>query len=69
MPTKAKGELLRFVFDNFYFSKTVDFEIMEHPNFYDWTVEERNYMAIREQAFRITQHYGWTMEGGRIDFG
>ena len=50
-------------------SKSVDFEIMEHPDFFYWTVEERNYMAIREQAFRIAQHYGWTLEGGRINVG
>lgn len=37
------------------------------PDFFSWTMEERNYMAIREQAYRIAQHFGWTMEGGRID--
>jgi hypothetical protein len=45
----------------------VNQEIIDHPNFFDWTFEERNYMAIREQSFRIAQHYGWTLEGGRID--
>ena len=48
-------------------AKSVNYEILDHPNFFDWTVEERNYMAIREQAFRIAQQYGWTLEGGRID--
>ena len=47
--------------------KAVDFELIDHPNFFDWTIEERNYMAIREQAFRIAQHYGWVLEGGRIN--
>lgn len=41
--------------------------IIDYPGFFDWTLEERNYMAIREQAYRIAQHFGWTMEGGRID--
>lgn len=41
--------------------------VVELPGFFDWTIEERNYMAIREQAYRIAQHFGWTMEGGRID--
>ncbi|MBO5957536.1 MAG: hypothetical protein J6Q39_08275 [Bacteroidales bacterium] len=47
--------------------RAVNYEIIEHPNFFDWTIEERNYMAIREQAYRIAQNYGWTLEGGRID--
>lgn len=46
---------------------SVNFELLDHPDFYYWSVEERNYMAIREQAYRIAQHYGWTLEGGRID--
>ena len=41
--------------------------IMNEPNFFDWTIEERNYMAIREQAYRIANHFGWTMEGGKFD--
>lgn len=44
-------------------------EMIDHPNFFDWSIEERNYMAIREQAFRIAQQFGWTLEGGRIDVG
>ena len=48
-------------------SREADSEIMEHPNFFDWSIEERNYMAIREQAFKICKHYGWRIEGGRID--
>ena len=48
-------------------SREADLEIMEHPNFFDWSIEERNYMAIREQAFKICRHYGWIIEGGRID--
>lgn len=41
--------------------------IIDYPGFFEWSLEERNYMAIREQAYRIAQHFGWTMEGGRID--
>jgi len=32
-----------------------------------WSLEERNYMAIKEQAYRIARNYGWTIEGGRMD--
>lgn len=48
-------------------SREVTTEILDHPSFFDWSVDERNYMAIREQAYRIAQNYGWTLEGGRID--
>lgn len=41
--------------------------IMEDPNFYNWSVAERNYMAIREQAYRLALEFGWTLEGGRFD--
>lgn len=41
--------------------------IMEDPNFFSWSVAERNYMAIREQAYRIALEFGWTLEGGRFD--
>ena len=45
--------------------REVDFSIMDDPEFFDWTVEQRNYMAIREQAFRVARHFKWTLEGGR----
>lgn len=48
-------------------SREADMDIIQHPNFFEWSIEERNYIAIREQAFRIAQHYGWRIEGGRID--
>ena len=47
--------------------REVDLEIPNYTNFYDWTLAERNYMAIREQAFRIARYFGWTLEGGRLD--
>lgn len=43
------------------------YAVMEDPNFFEWSVSERTYMAIREQTYRITMNFGWTMEGGRID--
>lgn len=45
--------------------REVTLSIRDYPNFYDWTVAERQYMAVREQAYRIARHFGWTMEGGR----
>jgi len=41
--------------------------IMEDPDFFSWSIEERNYMAIKEQAYRIARNYGWIIEGGRTD--
>lgn len=48
-------------------SKTVNRDIINDPNFFEWSIEERNYMAIREQAYRTALEFGWTLEGGRID--
>lgn len=47
--------------------RAADNAIFDDPNFLSWSIEERNYMAIREQAYRIARHFGWTLEGGRID--
>lgn len=48
-------------------AREVNIYMPDDPAFFDWTIEERNYMAIREQAYRIARHFGWTLEGGRID--
>ena len=48
-------------------SEQVNRDMIDDPDFFDWSIEERNYMAIREQAYRIARYYGWTLEGGRID--
>ena len=48
-------------------SNAVDADISNDPDFYNWSFPERNYMAIREQAYRIVHYFEWTMEGGRID--
>lgn len=48
-------------------ANTVNRDLIQDPNFFEWSIEERNYMAIREQAYRIAREFGWTLEGGRID--
>lgn len=45
----------------------VNYDMMEDPDFYSWSLEERNYAAIREQAYRIAREYKWTLEGGNIN--
>lgn len=45
----------------------VNFSLMEEPDFYNWSINERNYMGIREQAYRIARHYEWTIRGGGLD--
>lgn len=47
--------------------KDVDNGMLEDPRFFDWSREEKNYMAIREQSFRIAQHFKWTLGGRRIN--
>lgn len=44
----------------------VSFELMDDPHFFEWSIEMRNYMAIREQFYQISRLYGWTMKGGRL---
>lgn len=44
----------------------IDADMLEHPKFFEWTLEERNYMAIREQAYRIAREYKWQVEGGTL---
>lgn len=48
-------------------ANTVNRDLIQDSNFFEWSIEERNYMAIREQAYRIAREFGWTLEGGRID--
>ena len=56
-------------FDDFVrdLSVEVNTDISNDPDFYHWSFLERNYMAIREQAYRIVRFFEWKMEGGRID--
>lgn len=44
-----------------------DTAVMENPDFWDWTPEQRTYMAIREQAYLIARRYGWRLEGGAME--
>lgn len=41
--------------------------IRGYPDFYNWTLEERNYMVVKEQAFVIARRFGWLLQGGSID--
>jgi len=47
-------------------SRNVNFDVMDFPGFDDWTIQERTYVAIREQAFRIARQFKWTLEGGSL---
>ena len=38
--------------------------IMDDANFFSWTLAERNYMGIKEQAFRIARQFNWTIREG-----
>ena len=44
----------------------VNIEMVSNPDFFEWSIGERNYRAIREQFYRISRLYGWTMKGGRL---
>lgn len=44
----------------------VDMEMMSRPEFFEWTPEERVYMATKEQAFQTARYFKWNLEGGRI---
>ena len=44
----------------------VNLELMNDPDFINWTIQERNYMGIREQFFRIARYFKWHIAGGRL---
>ena len=44
----------------------VNSAIRESPNFENWTFEERNYMAIREQAYLIARYFKLDFQGGNF---
>ncbi|MDR2527947.1 MAG: hypothetical protein LBD04_02870 [Synergistaceae bacterium] len=46
--------------------KEVDHDVQSLPNFAEWSFEERTYVAIREQAYRIARYFEWKMYGGSI---
>lgn len=41
--------------------------VIDDARLFEWTETECNYMAIREQAYRIAREFKWTLEGGRFD--
>lgn len=47
-------------------AKDTDRAMMDHEMFLSWSLPERNYMAIKEQAYRIAKYFGWRLEGGRL---
>jgi proteasome lid subunit RPN8/RPN11 len=44
--------------------RDVDISLLDDPEFHNWSLPERNYMAIREETYRLARHFGWTLEGG-----
>ncbi len=42
-------------------------DMQADPNFALWTEEQRNYMVIREKAYRIARAFEWKLEGGNLD--
>lgn len=47
--------------------KETDSDLLNDPSFYEWSIPERNYMAIREQACRIARYFEWELEGGKLE--
>ena len=42
-------------------------DIQNHPDYFDWTPEERCYMVTREKFYRIAREYEWKAMGGDIN--
>lgn len=47
--------------------KEVLMDMMNSPDFYDLSTEERNYVTIKEESYRIARYFKWETEGGRLD--
>ena len=41
-------------------------DLKNYPDFYDWDLEERQYMYFMLRTRRIITHYGWELEGGMM---
>ena len=41
-------------------------DVFDFSGYDSWTLDERHYVRVREQSFRIAQHFKWTMEGGSL---
>ena len=62
VPTAEEfGEFVKTV------AREIDSELPFMPGFNELSLEERNYIAIREQAYRICREYGWSLDGGKLD--
>lgn len=46
--------------------REINGEVMREALRNGWTAEQANYVAVREQFFRTSRHFGWTMRGGRL---
>ena len=57
----------QFERDTIQIANEVNLDMPRNPDFDSWSIPERNYMAIREQAYRIAAHYEWELMGGSID--
>lgn len=62
-----KPDVNRFRYEVKSISNEVYDNLGDLLGFADWTYEERQYAAIREQAYRIVRHFKWTMEGGYLN--
>lgn len=60
----SADELSDYLYD---LERTLPYELMDYPEFNDWTPEERSYMLIREKCFRVCREFGWKLMGGYID--
>lgn len=60
----SKEEFLRIT-DNLENEISKDF--LYNSDFMDLSVEQRNYMFIREKAYRIARAFEWKLEGGNLN--
>jgi hypothetical protein len=47
-------------------ARETDTDLFDMPNFQNWTIDEKNYIGIREQSYRIARNFKWKMEGGLL---
>lgn len=47
-------------------AQEVDRDILLEPGFLDLSIEERNYVAIREQTYRVCREFKWELCGGPL---
>ena len=44
----------------------VNRDLLDDSNFFELKIEERNYVAIREQTYRICREFKWELQGGSL---